>query len=337
MAAKAFICGCEGDVLSAAEEAFMAAEVPWGLILFKRNISSPDRLRALVTRFRDVVGRADAPVLIDQEGGRVQRLGPPHWRIYPSARRIGTLYERRPLAGLRAARAVGRLIAGDLAEVGITVDCLPVADVPKPGSHLVIGDRAYGERAEQVALLARAAAAGLMQGGVLPVIKHLPGHGRAAADSHLELPRVSAPLAELERDDFAVFAALADLPLAMTAHVVYEAVDAERPATLSPRVMAEVVRGAIGYDGLVMTDDLSMGALAGSLRERGKRAIAAGCDMLLHCNGRLEEMAEVARAAPVLAGKAAERAERALALLPPPAAVDRAELLAALDTVDAVA
>ncbi len=331
--AKAFICGCEGTRLNAAEQAFLAAEQPWGLILFKRNIAEPAQIRGLVGAFREAVGRPDAPVLIDQEGGRVQRMGPPGWRAYPAARAIGDLYRADRLAGLKAARAAGRLIAADLSEAGINVDCLPVLDVPQPGSHPVIGDRAYGEAPEEIAVLARAAAEGLMAGGVLPVIKHIPGHGRATADSHHDLPRVSASLADLERVDFVPFAALADLPLAMTAHMIYEAVDAERPATLSPRVMAEVVRGAIGYDGLVMTDDLSMQALSGTLDARATAAIDAGCDMLLHCNGHLDEMRAVAGAAPVLQGRAEARAHAALARLQTPCEGDRESLLAALACV----
>ncbi len=333
MAVKAFICGCQGPALNTAEQAFLSSEQPWGLILFKRNIVDRTQVRALVQSFRGAVGRPDAPVLIDQEGGRVQRMGPPHWEKYPAARAIGDLYRADPLAGLKAARAAGSLMAADLADVGINVDCLPVLDVPQPGSHAVIGDRAYGDGPEEIAVIARAVAGGLMAGGVLPVIKHMPGHGRAEADSHLALPRVRTPLAELERVDFMPFAALADLPLAMTAHVVYEAVDAERPATLSAKVMREVVRGAIGYDGLVMTDDLSMQALSGSLSARAEAAVAAGCDMLLHCNGRLDEMHEVAGAAPVLAGKAEARAAAALARLQAPQPGDRRSLLAALEAV----
>ena len=333
MAVKAFICGCEGLTLSAAEAAFATAQEPWGLILFKRNIADTAQIRGLVAAFRAAVGRTDAPVLIDQEGGRVQRMGPPNWRAYPPASAIGALYRKDALAGLKAARAGGRAIAADLNEAGITVDCLPVLDVPQPGSHPVIGDRAYGDDPAAVAMLARAAAEGLMAGGVLPVIKHIPGHGRADADSHHGLPRVSASLAELERVDFVPFAALADLPMAMTAHMVYEAVDAHRPATLSPRVMTEVVRGLIGYDGLVMTDDLSMQALSGSLAERAAAAVAAGCDMLLHCNGRLDEMRQVAGAAPVLAARAEDRAQAALCRLRAP---DRADLLSGLADLEAL-
>jgi beta-N-acetylhexosaminidase len=272
MATGAFIAGCAGLELTSAEVAFFRETQPWGLILFARNVDTPDQIKALTSSFRDIVGRADAPVLIDQEGGRVQRMRPPHWRTYPPGRAYAALYQQDPVAGLKAARAVYRLLAQDLAEAGINVDCVPVLDVPQPGSHEIIGDRAYGMTPEQVALLGRAAAQGLMDGGVLPVIKHIPGHGRAFADSHLELPVVDASRAELESVDFPPFAALADIPMAMTAHVVYSALDPDNCCTLSATVIGEVVRGQIGFDGLIMSDDLSMKALKGSFRERGERA-----------------------------------------------------------------
>jgi beta-N-acetylhexosaminidase len=287
MATGAFIAGCAGLELTSAEVAFFRETQPWGLILFARNVDTPDQIKALTSSFRDIVGRADAPVLIDQEGGRVQRMRPPHWRTYPPGRAYAALYQQDPVAGLKAARAVYRLLAQDLAEAGINVDCVPVLDVPQPGSHEIIGDRAYGMTPEQVALLGRAAAQGLMDGGVLPIIKHIPGHGRAFADSHLELPVVDASRAELESVDFPPFAALADIPMAMTAHVVYSALDPDNCCTLSATVIGEVVRGQIGFDGLIMSDDLSMKALKGSFRERGERALAAGCDVLLHCNGNM--------------------------------------------------
>jgi beta-N-acetylhexosaminidase len=329
MATGAFIAGCAGLELTSAEIAFFGETQPWGLILFARNVDTPGQIRALTSRFREIVGRGDAPVLIDQEGGRVQRMKPPHWRTYPPGRAYAGLYGRDPVAGLKATRAVYRLLAHDLAAAGINVDCVPVLDVPQPGSHEIIGDRAYGMTPEQVALLGRAAAQGLMDGGVLPVIKHIPGHGRAFADSHLELPVVDAPRAELERVDFPPFAALADIPMAMTAHVVYSALDPGNCCTVSPTVIGEVIRGQIGFDGLIMSDDLSMKALKGSFRERGQRAIAAGCDVLLHCNGEMDEMVEVAAAAGALEGAAAARASRALDMLrkPVPFDVDEAEML----------
>jgi beta-N-acetylhexosaminidase len=259
------------------------------------------------------VGRADAPILIDQEGGRVQRMGPPHWPKYPPGSAYGRVHANDPLVQRELARLGARLIAHDLLSVGITVDCLPVLDVPSPGSHDIIGDRAYGKTPDRVAVLGRAAAEGLLAGGVLPVVKHMPGHGRAGVDSHQSLPIVDASREELERHDWAPFRMLADMPLAMSAHVVYTALDPDHSATTSRIVMQEVIRGHIGYDGLVMTDDLSMHALSGSFRERTEAAFAAGCDMALHCNGQMEEMSAVAEAAPILVGDALRRASAALA------------------------
>ena len=309
---RAFICGCSGPVLTADEEAFVRRTQPWGLILFRRNVVDRAQMRALTARFREILGRPDAPVLIDQEGGRVQRMTTPEWPAYPAAARLGAASDD-PAEQARLAFLSARLIAHDLAEVGVTIDCLPVLDLPVEGGHSVIGDRAYGRDAETVARLGRAAAEGLMAGGVLPVFKHVPGHGRARADSHHELPVVETSREELERADFAPFRANADLPLAMTAHVVFTALDPARPATLSPVVVSQIIRGHIGFDGLLMSDDLSMKALSGSFRERTEALFAAGVDMALHCNGDLAEAEEVAAAAPELAGKSAERALKALA------------------------
>lgn len=315
MSIRAFICGCAGHALTEAEEAFIRDAAPWGLILFKRNIDNPDQVLALTTRFRDLTGRADAPVLIDQEGGRVQRMGPPHWPAYPAAatydRVIVDPHQARELVRLGA-----RAMAHDLAAVGINVDCMPVLDVPAPGSHQIVGDRAYAASADRVATLGRAAAEGMIAGGVLPVIKHMPGHGRAKADSHHELPVVDATLEELDANDFRPFKILSDMPMAMSAHVVYTAVDPDRPGTTSPKVVAEIMRGMIGFGGLIMSDDLSMQALSGSLRERAEATFRAGIDMGLHCNGLIAEMEQVASASPVLAGDALKRAEAALARLP---------------------
>src|SRR4051812_22087117 len=309
MTSSAFIAGCSGLELTPDERAFFRESRPWGFILFKRNVESPEQVAALTFALRAAVGRTEAPVLIDQEGGRVQRLGPPRWRAFPAGRAYGRLHARDPVAGRELTRLGARLIAHDLSGLGITADCLPVLDVPVPGAHDVIGDRAYAEEAETVAVLGRAAAEGLLAGCVLPVVKHVPGHGRAACDSHLRLPVVDATRAELEARDFAPFRALADMPLAMTAHVVYADIDPRRPATTSHVVMSQVVRGSIGYDGLVMSDDLSMNALSGSLGERAAAAFAAGCDVALHCNGRLDEMQAVAEEAPPLAGDTQRRAE----------------------------
>ncbi len=308
---RAFICGLKGPELLAEERAFLRDAAPWGVILFKRNIETRGQLARLSAAIRDALGR-DAPVLVDQEGGRVQRLNTPNWRAYPCAARFeqagSDLEEAARLAFLGA-----RLMAHDLREVGIDVDCLPVLDTPEEGSHAIISDRAYSREPARVAHLGRAAAEGLMAGGVAPVMKHIPGHGRARADSHLELPLVDAPRAELEAIDFPPFRANADLPMAMSAHVVYTAIDPGAPATLSKIVVSEIIRGQIGFDGLLMTDDLSMKALTGGFRERAECAIAAGCDVVLHCNGAPEEAQKVAEGAPIMAGKALERAERALA------------------------
>jgi beta-N-acetylhexosaminidase len=307
-----------------------------GLILFKRNVTAPDAMRRLIAEFRTAVGR-HAPVLVDQEGGRVQRLGPPHWPIYPPGAAYGAVFDRDPDAGLRAARLGGRLIANDLAQLGIDVDCAPVADVPAVGADPVIGNRAYGSDPAKVAALAGAFAAGLMEGGVLPVLKHLPGHGRATADSHQRLPVVTADRATLDGTDFAAFRPLCDLPLGMTAHVVFTAVDPVAPATTSANIVKHVIRDSIGFTGLLMSDDISMGALSGSLSERTRAAIAAGCDVVLHCNGVLSEMVDVAAEAPALAGAAARRAGAALAARKPPAPLDaaasRAELAKLLNDI----
>jgi beta-N-acetylhexosaminidase len=313
MTVRAFITGLAGLEFTPEERSFLREADPWGLIVFKRNVETPAQLTRLTTFFRDAVGR-DAPVLVDQEGGRVQRLGPPHWPAYPPGAAYGRLYDRDAANGLKAARLGARLIAADLAAVGIDVDCLPIADVPLTDADPVIGDRAYGNTAAQVAAVARAIADGLLAGGVLPVLKHIPGHGRAMADSHTALPVVETDRATLAATDFAAFRSLSDLPLGMTAHVVYTAIDPIAPATTSVTVVRDVIRGAIGFDGLLMSDDISMGALSGSIAERSRAAIAAGCDVVLHCSGQLDEMRRVAEAVPMLAGRAAARAERALAL-----------------------
>jgi beta-N-acetylhexosaminidase len=311
MPSRAFITGLAGLTVSASERAFLRDAAPWGLIIFKRNVSTPEQVTELTRSFRDIVGW-EAPVLVDQEGGRVQRLGPPHWPAYPPGARYGDLYDREPAAGLAAARMAGHLIAADLTAVGIDVDCLPLADVPVAGSDAVIGDRAYGTEPAKVAAIAGAVAEGLMAGGVLPVLKHLPGHGRAKADSHKQLPVVDTDRATLESTDFAAFKPLAGLRLGMTAHVVFSAIDPVAPATTSVTMVREVIRGFIGFKGLLMSDDVSMGALSGTLAERSRAALSAGCDVVLHCNGDLREMTEVASVVPELAGDAAGRAAAAL-------------------------
>lgn len=308
----AFITGIAGTVLSEPERAFLRDSRPAGVILFARNIADPAQVRALTDACRAAIGR-DILVLVDQEGGRVQRLRPPHWRALPAGARY-----RRSSATLRAAaadtRAVSRLIARDLRTLGIDCNCTPVLDVPVAGAHDVIGDRALGYDVETISVIGRAIAEGHMAGGVVPVIKHIPGHGRATADSHLELPTVSVSRAELEASDFATFRALADMPAAMTAHVVYTALDGTAPASTSRPVTDTIIRGHIGFDGLLMSDDLSMKALAGPMRSRAEAVIAAGSDLALHCNGVMAEMVEVAAGVPPLTGCAAERFGRALSV-----------------------
>jgi len=316
---KAFICGCAGLALNAEERAFLRQEDPWGVILFKRNINDRSQVSELTRSFRECVGRSDAPVLIDQEGGRVQRMAPPHWRAYPAAAAIEAGLP--PPRAEAAARLIARLIAADLNEVRITIDCAPVLDVADAGTHAAIGTRAFSSRPERVAAMGRAVAEGLLAGGVAPVIKHMPGHGRARVDSHHELPVVDAARSELKRD-FAPFVALKDLPMAMTAHLLYTAIDPRRPATMSPIVVEEVMRGEIGFDGLIMSDDLSMKALKGPFDERAAAVIEAGLDIVLHCNGDLQEARAVASAAPVLSGASLRRAAAALAAVGPPKAFD---------------
>ena len=333
---KAVIFGCEGPVLTDWEKGFFADTNPLGLILFARNCQSPDQVRTLVADFRRTVGREDGPVLIDQEGGRVARLRPPHWRAAPAAAELGALGARD---GTRARRAVtlnARLLAAELADLGITVDCAPVLDLSVAGAHDVIGDRAFGSDPEVVACLGRAVCEGLLAGGVLPVIKHMPGHGRVLVDSHHALPRVEASRADLERTDFRPFAALSDAPWGMTAHVVYTALDPDNPATTSARIITEVIRGTFGFDGVLVSDDLSMNALSGGLGARAAAALAAGCDVALHCNGRAEEMIEVAAVAPVLSPDAVRRLAAASAQVTPPASMDTAALTADLDDLLAV-
>jgi beta-N-acetylhexosaminidase len=308
---SACILGCSGPVLTRWEREFFADARPWGFILFGRNVETPDQLRRLAADLRQAVG-VSCPVGVDQEGGRVQRLGPPHWTAYPPAR----TYRALGGAARETARLAGRLIASDLAEVGLDFTCAPVLDVPDPAGHAVIGDRAFSDDAHEAARLGRAFAEGLIAGGVMPVIKHAPGHGRAVVDSHAELPVVEASLVELVARDLIPFQALSDMPAAMTAHVVFTAIDRKRPATTSRKVIRKVVRGLAGFDGLLLSDDLSMGALQGDLRERAEAARDAGCDIALHCNGDGAEMKAVVAGAGALKGGSARRAQSALARLP---------------------
>ena len=284
---RAAIFGCAGLTLSAAERDFFRAVNPLGFILFQRNCADPDQVRALVAALRDCVGTDDAPVLIDQEGGRVARLKPPYWRNYPAAATLAAVPRE-------ATFLAARLIANDLSALGVTVDCAPVLDLAVAGADPIIGDRAYGAVPAAVADFGRAACEGLLAGGVLPVIKHIPGHGRATVDSHKAPPVVTAAASELVESDFAPFRALHDMPWAMTAHIVYQALDPDRPATLSRRLIDETIRSSIGFDGVLISDDLSMAALPGTLAERAKGALEAGCDVVLHCNGDTVEMTAIA-------------------------------------------
>jgi len=316
------IYGCAGPELSGDERGFFADAMPWGFVLFARNVRDRAQVRALVEALRETVSDPRAPVLIDQEGGRVARLRPPEWKARPPAAVFGALHAQDAEAAREAAYLNARLIANDLSELGINVDCVPVLDIPVDGADQVIGDRAFARDASVVIDLGRAVIQGMIEGGVLPVMKHAPGHGRAMADSHHDLPRVATPAEELSATDFVTFRSLNACPLAMTAHVVYEAIDPQRPATTSPKVIRDVIRGEIGFEGALLSDDLSMNALSGPLSARAKAALFAGCDIVLHCNGKMDEMREVAAEAKPLEGLPQKRAEAALAHLSAPEAFD---------------
>jgi len=309
---QATFFGSAGPTLSPAERSFFRDSDPAGYILFRRNIETPAQVRALVDDFRAAVGRDDAPVLIDQEGGRVARLASPPWRKAPPAAVFGRIAEQDMALGVRATHLNSLLIGAELRELGINVDCAPVLDLRVPGAHDIIGDRAFAETPEVIARLGRASCEGFLEAGVIPVIKHIPGHGRAHADSHEALPIVETPMDLLRRTDFAPFKALSDMPMAMTAHIVYTAADAGRPATTSQAVIAGIIRGELGFDGLLMSDDICMKALSGGLAERTTAVVAAGCDVVLHCNGHLDEMRQVADAAPALSESGARRLAEAL-------------------------
>ncbi|MBB4657714.1 beta-N-acetylhexosaminidase [Parvularcula dongshanensis] len=313
--ATAAIYGCAGETLSSDEAAFFRDADPWGFILFARNCGGTKQIVRLCHQLRETVAR-NAPILIDQEGGRVARLKPPLAPRRPPMDRFGELAKLDPEKAKEAAFLGAKLLAEDCRNLGIDVNCVPVLDVPQPGAHDIIGDRALSTRAEMIGTLGRQVVDGSLAGGCLPVIKHLPGHGRALADSHLELPRVTDDREELEEVDFAPFRALADAPLGMTAHIVFDALDPDRPATLSGTVIRDVIREGFGFDGLLMTDDLSMKALTGRFRDRAEASLNAGCDVVLHCNGEMAEMTDVAEGAKALEGEAARRGDAALALIP---------------------
>lgn len=328
---RAAIFGCAGHTLTDAEKRFFESADPLGFILFARNVADPDQVRGLVSELRSIVGRADAPVLIDQEGGRVQRLRPPHWRAAPPGASFGRMAAHDTAQARRAVRLNNRMIAAELAALGIDVDCTPVLDVPVPGAHDVIGDRAYGADPDIVAMLGREVCEGMLDQGVVPIIKHIPGHGRAGVDSHKDLPVVTTARAELEASDFRPFQALAGAPWAMTAHVVYADIDPTNPATTSRAVIDQVIRGFIGFDGLLLSDDLSMQALRGTFVERARAALAAGCDVALHCNGDMEEMIAVAEGTGPMTEAATARFARGRAALRNLPAPDPVQELAVLE------
>ena len=312
------IYGCHGTELLEDERRFFAEAQPWGFILFGRNVADREQLRRLASDLRECVNDPDAPVLIDQEGGRVARLKLPQWKARPPAARFGALRATAPAIAREAVYLNARLIAHDLGECGINVDCAPVLDLPAEGADDVIGDRAFGTDPSTIIDLGRAVIEGLIEGGVLPVMKHIPGHGRATADSHKMLPHVTTSIEELSATDFVTFRSLNHCPLAMTAHVVYDEIDAQRPATTSPKIIRDVIRGEIGFEGVLISDDLSMNALAGALSVRARAALFAGCDIVLHCNGGMDEMREVAAEAKPLEEISHKRTQAALALLAPP-------------------
>lgn len=327
---RALILGCEGFKLSAEERAFFRAARPCGFILFKRNCETPAQVGALVAELIDAASLPDALILIDQEGGRVTRLGPPHWRRPPSGGVFDALARRELETAARAVYLNARLMAADLAALGINVDCYPPLDLRFPGASQVIGDRSLGASVPQVTRLGRAACDGLLDGGVLPVIKHMPGHGRANADSHVALPIVRTSHLDLEKSDFAPFRSLADMPVGITAHVCFTSIDERQPATLSATVIEQVIRGWMGFDGLLLSDDLSMAALSGSRAERARATLKAGCDVVLHCNGVPAEMQEIVAVTPALSDAAVRRLSAAKARLKPAASFDREAALAEL-------
>ncbi|ODT17454.1 MAG: beta-hexosaminidase [Mesorhizobium sp. SCN 65-12] len=329
---KAMILGCAGRSLTREEVRFYRNECPWGFIVFARNITEPEQISDLVAEMRDCVGRPEALVFVDQEGGRVQRLRPPMAPNYPASGALGALWRDDHDAGVRAAWLLARLHAFDLLRYGLTADCLPVLDVPVDGASDVIGARAYGKEPRPVIELGRAAAEGLISGGVLPVMKHIPGHGRAVADTHFELPTVNASLDELRRHDFAPFLELNHLPMAMTAHVVYSAIDPDNPATTSGRVIEDVIRRQIGFEGLLISDDTSMKALSGDFPSKAAAILAAGCDLVLHCNGVFDEMRGIASRTRGLEGASLRRAERAMTYIKDRDAADETEIRAEFAT-----
>lgn len=311
----AIVGGISGAELTPDERAFFKDADPWGYILFQRNCVSRAQVRRLTDELREISGRDNLPILIDEEGGRVQRLKPPEWRQRQPMRSFGALCELDEARGIEALRLNTQILAEDLAELGVTVDCIPCLDLPAQGAHAIIGDRAFGADPALIARLGRIVAEEAEAAGILPVIKHIPGHGRANVDSHESMPRVSTPHDVLSASDFAPFKALSDMPMAMTAHVVYEAIDPENCATLSKTMIKSIIREEIGFDGLLMSDDLSMKALDQDLAKTAAACLQAGCDIALHCNGTVPEMEKLAEGLVPLSGLAKKRADNALSRL----------------------
>lgn len=334
---QAAIYGPEGFELTREERRFFKDADPAGFILFRRNCENPEQLLRLTESLRDLTGRPDLPILIDQEGGRVARMRPPEWPAFPAAERFANLYQLAPSSAIEAVRSNARALGLMLRSCGINVDALPLLDVRQQGASDIIGDRALGSEPMQVAALGRAVLDGLGSTGVVGIVKHMPGHGRAMVDSHKELPLVSASAAELE-SDLEPFERLAWAPMGMTAHVVYEAWDPERPASMSPIVIRDIVRGRIGFDGWLMSDDIGMEALSGNFGSRASGVIAAGCDVALHCSGKMEEMVAVAKAVPPMSAEGEARLARAMAAtMLEPEGPDFAEEIAKRDTLLALA
>ncbi len=311
----AAVFGCSGTALTDQERSFFRDVRPAGFILFARNVEAPDQLRGLVDALRESIDSENAPVLIDQEGGRVARLRPPHWPEFPPAGRFGALAQRDRDAAREAVRLNARCLGGVLRPLGINVDCVPLLDIRVPGAHDVIGDRAYAEDPEIVSLLGRACCEGLIQAGVLPVIKHMPGHGRTQLDTHKALPVVGASHRALADADFRPFQALADMPLGMSAHIVYQAIDPSAPATTSSVVIPDIIRGEIGFQGVLFTDDIGMNALGGPFGGRARAALDAGCDLVLHCSGDMAEMVDTVTGCDPLSDRARSGLDKALGLI----------------------
>jgi beta-N-acetylhexosaminidase len=320
---KAAIFGLEGKEISAEERIFFEKTLPLGFILFARNIDNPAQVKKLVADLKAIAG-FECPILIDQEGGRVARLKPPHWRASPPMGRFAKIALNNLEKAEEGVYLNARLIGRELYDLGINIDCAPVCDILFKDAHDIVGDRSFGADIDIVSSLARKTAEGLLDSGVLPIIKHIPGHGRAKADSHAELPLVDAPIAELAATDFKVFQNLKDMPWAMTAHILYTAIDKNQPATLSKKAI-EIIRSDIGFEGVLVSDDLSMEALKGSFSDRTRSAIEAGCDVVLHCNGKMHEMVEIADNVDVLSEEALVRVQKSLKLLKQPKDINISE------------